>query len=188
MNACWHEEILDIPLKLKLYVRRDSIGLLKGTQPWIFIGRTEAGAEALAPDAENRLIGKDAKAGKDWGQEEKGTTEDEMVGWPNSIDTDLSKLGEIVKAGEAWSAAVHGVAKSWTWLRDWIAKVVQWVKNLPAMQDTQEMWAVIPGSGRSPGGRHSDPLWYSWPGDSHGQRCWWVTVIELHRIRHNWSD
>ena len=68
----------------------------------------------MAPDAENRLIGKDAKAGKDWGQEEKGTTEDEMVGWPNSIDTDLSKLGEIVKAGEARSAAVHGVAKSWT--------------------------------------------------------------------------
>ena len=41
-------------------------------------------------------------------------TEDEMVGWPNSIDMNLSKLGEIVKDREAWSAAVHGVAKSWT--------------------------------------------------------------------------
>ena len=53
----------------------------KGNQSWIFIGRTDAEAEALilwSPDAESWLIGKDPDAGKDWGQEEKGTTEDEM--------------------------------------------------------------------------------------------------------------
>ena len=56
----------------------------KGNQPWIFIGRTDAEAEApilWPPDAKNRLTGKDPDAGKDWRQEEKGTTEDEMVGW-----------------------------------------------------------------------------------------------------------
>ena len=56
----------------------------KENQFWIFIGRTDAEAEApiLWPsDVKNWLIGKDPDAGKDWGQEEKGTTEDEMVGW-----------------------------------------------------------------------------------------------------------
>ena len=56
----------------------------KGDQPWIFIGRTDAEAEALIlwpPDGKNWLIGKDPNDGKDGGQEEKGVTEDEMVGW-----------------------------------------------------------------------------------------------------------
>ena len=56
----------------------------KRNQPGIFIGRTDAEAEApilWPPDAENWLIGKDPDAGKDWRQEEKGTIEDEMVGW-----------------------------------------------------------------------------------------------------------
>ena len=56
----------------------------KGNQPWIFMGRTDAEAEApilWPPDEKNWLIGEDPDAGKDWGQEEKGTTEDEMVGW-----------------------------------------------------------------------------------------------------------
>ena len=57
-------------------------------QSWIFIGRTDAEAEAKIlwlPDAKNWLIGKDPDAGKDWGQEEKGTTEDEMVGWHHRL-------------------------------------------------------------------------------------------------------
>ena len=56
----------------------------KGNQSWIFIGRTDAEAEVpilWPPDTKNWLIGKDPHAGKDWGQEEKGRTEDEMVGW-----------------------------------------------------------------------------------------------------------
>ena len=56
----------------------------KWNQPWIFIGRTGAEAEApivWPPDVKSWLIGNDPDAGKDWGQEEKGTTEDEMVGW-----------------------------------------------------------------------------------------------------------
>ena len=55
----------------------------KGNQPWIFTGRTEAEAEVpiLWPDAKSQLLGKDPDAGKDWGQEKKRATEDEMVGW-----------------------------------------------------------------------------------------------------------
>ena len=58
----------------------------KGNQSWIFIGRTDAEAEASIlwpPDAKNWLIGKDPDAGKEWRPEERGTTEDEMVGWPH---------------------------------------------------------------------------------------------------------
>ena len=56
----------------------------KGDQSWVFIGRTDIEAETpilWPPDAKSWLIGKDPDAGKDWGQEEMGTTEDEMVGW-----------------------------------------------------------------------------------------------------------
>ena len=56
----------------------------KGNQAWIFFGRTDAEAEApilWPPDVKGQLIGKYPDAGKDWGQEEKGTTEHKMVGW-----------------------------------------------------------------------------------------------------------
>ena len=58
----------------------------KGNQPWIFIGRTEADAEApilRSPDVKSWLMGKDLDAEKDWGKEEKGAIEDEMAGWLN---------------------------------------------------------------------------------------------------------
>jgi len=61
----------------------------KGNQPWIFIGKTDAEAEAPTlwpPDVKNWLIGKDPDGGKDWGQEEKGMTEDEMVGWHHRLN------------------------------------------------------------------------------------------------------
>ena len=61
----------------------------KGNQSWIFIGRTDAEAETpivWPPDAKNWLIWKDPDAGKEWRQEEKGTTEDEMVGWHHRLD------------------------------------------------------------------------------------------------------
>ena len=60
----------------------------KGNQPWISIGRTDADAEVpiLWPDVKSRLIWKDPDAGKDWRQEDKGTTEDEMVGWHHRLN------------------------------------------------------------------------------------------------------
>ena len=96
---------------------------LKGNQPWIFIGRTGSEAEApilWPPDVNNWLIGKDPDAGKDWGQEEKGWQRNRWLDIViDSMDVSLSKFREIVKDREAWRAAVHGVAKNWTWFSDW---------------------------------------------------------------------
>ena len=72
----------------------------EGNQPWIFIGGTEAEALILwPPNAKSPLIGKDLDAGKDWGQEEKGVTEDKrwLDGITDSMGMNLSKLREIVK-------------------------------------------------------------------------------------------
>ena len=63
--------------------------LILTTQSWVFFGRNDAKAETPVlwpPHAKSGLIGKDSDAGRDWGQEEKGTTEDEIAGWHHGLD------------------------------------------------------------------------------------------------------
>jgi len=72
------------------------------------------------PDVKKWLIGKDPDAGKDWRQEEKGPTEDEMLdGITDSMDVNLSKFWELVMDRETWLAVVHGIINSQTRLSDW---------------------------------------------------------------------
>ena len=83
-NWCFQTAVLKKTLESPLDYKEIKPVNPKGNQPWIVIGRTDAEAEALilwSPDAKSWLTGKDPDAGKDWGQEEKGMTENEMVGW-----------------------------------------------------------------------------------------------------------
>ena len=79
----------------------------KGNQYWISTGRTDAEAEApilWPPDAKNWLIGKDPDAGKDWRQKEKGTTEDEMVGWDHQLNG--HEFEQVPGVGDGWEGLV----------------------------------------------------------------------------------
>ena len=103
-NWCFWTVVLEKTLESPLGCKEIQPVNPKGNQSWIFIGRTDAEAEApilWPPDVKNWFIGKDPVAGKDWRQEEKGTTEDEMVGWHHRLDMSLSKLREMVKDREA---------------------------------------------------------------------------------------
>ena len=92
-----------------------------GNQSWISIGRTHAEAEApilWPPDGKNQFIGKDPDAGQDGRQEEKGTAEDEMVGWHHWLDGHEFEQALGVGDGQGSLAAVCGVTKSQTQLSD----------------------------------------------------------------------
>ena len=88
-NWCFWTVVLEKTFESPLDCKEIQLDHPKGNQSWIFIGRTDAEAEApilWLPDAKSWLIGKDPDAGKDWKWKEKGTTEDEMVGWHHQLD------------------------------------------------------------------------------------------------------
>ena len=86
-NWCLQTVVLEKTLESPLDSKEIRPVNPKGNQPWIFIGRTDAEAPILwPPDSKSWLSGKDPDAGKDWRWEEKGMTEDEMVGWHHLLN------------------------------------------------------------------------------------------------------
>ena len=88
-NWCFWTVVLEKTLESPLDCKEIKPPYPKGNQSWIFIGRTDAEAETpifWPPDVKNWLLGKAPVAGKNWGQEKKGMTEDEMVGWHHRLN------------------------------------------------------------------------------------------------------
>ena len=106
-NWCFWTVVLEKTLESPLDCEEIQPVHPKGEQSWVFIGRTDVEAETLIlwpPDVKSWFIGKDPDAGKDWGQEEKRMTEDEMVGWHHRLDGH----------GFGWTPGVQGVLAWWT--------------------------------------------------------------------------
>ena len=100
-RICFLTEVLEKTLESPLDCKDIILVNPKGNQSWIFIRRTDAEAETptlWAPDAKSQLIGKDSLAGKEWRQEEKGKTEDEMTGWYDQLNG--HEFEEILWDGE----------------------------------------------------------------------------------------
>ena len=98
----------------------------KGDQPWVFFGRNDAKAETPVlwpPPVKSWLIGKDSDAGRDWGQEEKGTTEDEMAGWHHRLDGHEFEwtpgIGDGQRPGMMWFMGSQRVGHDWATELNW---------------------------------------------------------------------
>ena len=122
-NWCFWTVVLENTLESPLDCREIKPVNGKGNQSWIFIGRT--GAEAKAPilwppDVENCLTGKDSDDGKDWRQEEKGTTENKMVGWHHQLDGhEFEQVSGVGEGQGSLECCNPWVAKRQTQLSDW---------------------------------------------------------------------
>ena len=111
MNWCFWTAVLEKTLESPLDCKEIQLVRSEGDQPWDFFGRNDAEAETPVlwpPHVKSWLIGKDSHAGRDWGQEEKGTTEDEMAGWHHWLDGCES---EWTPGGSWWWTGRPGVLR-----------------------------------------------------------------------------
>ena len=129
---CFWTVVLEKTLESPLDCKEIQAVHPKGDQSWVFIGGTDVEAETLIlwlPDAESWLIWKDPDAAKDWGQEEKRTTENEMVGWRHRLNGHEFEWTPGVGDGQGGlGTAIHGVAESQTRLSNWTE--LNWTESL----------------------------------------------------------
>ena len=121
-NWCFWTVVLEKTLESPLDWKAIQPVHSEGDQPWDFFGRTDAKAETPVlwpPHAKSWLIGKDSDAGRDWGQEEKGTTEDEMAGWHQRLNGQEFGWTLGVGDGQGGLACCDSWDHSQTWLSDW---------------------------------------------------------------------
>ena len=131
-NWCFWTVVLEKPLENHLDCKEIQSVHPKGDQSWVFIGRTDVEAETpilWPPDAKSWIIWKDLDAGKDWGQEEKGMTEDEMVdSLTYSMDMSLDGLWELGWTGKPGMLRLMGsqrVGQDWVTELKWIIDIIR---------------------------------------------------------------
>ena len=132
-NWCFWTVVLEKTLESPLYCKEIQPVHSKGDQSWVFFGRNDCKAETPVlwpPDAKRWLNGKDSDAGRDWGQEEKGMTEDEMAGWHHRLDGCEFEwtLGDGDGQGglaycDSWSCKESDTTEQLNWTGVWDSKL-----------------------------------------------------------------
>ena len=155
-NWCFWTVVLEKTLECHLDNKQIKPINPKGNRPWIFIRRTDAEAPILwPPDAKSWLTGKYPDVGQDWGQEENGVTEDEMVGWHlwlNGHEFEQTP-GDSEGQGRLGCCSPWG-RKSWIWFSDWTTTAAHLAEEKPPTPALPSL-PVSPKRGRGRPEKHS---------------------------------
>ena len=159
-NWCFWTVVFEKTLEIPLDCKEIQLVHSKGDQSWVFFGRTDVKAEAPIlgpPDAKSWLFGKDPDAGRHWGQEEKGTTEDEMAGWHHWLNGRESGWTPGVDDGQ------EGLACCNSWGRkqlDTTERLNWWTGTAGAVEATPRTshWKVLRKCTQDPRSFH---LWFN---------------------------